>query len=328
MANNRYNNNMTENDFNFIKENYEKMSVEEIAKKLNKCKTTIYKAISKMNLKYVNRDGKIWTKEEIDYLKENYLIKTYKEIGLDLNRSKKSVEGKAHFLNLKKSNNSRNWTEEEIEILKNSINSETYEEIAKKINRSLPALYNKVWELQLIPDEFKGSRKLKKEQILFIKENCYRMTDNELSKKFNVSVETIEEIRGQYGLKKTGNEIKGPTYIESFVKDLLDELNIEYKYNQKLGDYKPDFYIESLKIVIEVHGDYYHCNPYLYQNGPKDEIQIKHVIHDYYKKCFYLSNGYNLLEIWENDINKTPDNVKEKIKSAVYGQDLQKSIDN
>ena len=57
-------------------------------------------------------------------------------------------------------------------------------------------------------------------------------------------------------------------------------------------------------------------------------IQIKHIIHDYYKKCFYLSNGYKYLEIWENEINQNPKKVKEKIKSAVYGQDLQKSIDD
>ena len=202
MGNNRYNNNMTEEDFNYIKSNYEKMSVSEMAEELKKCKTTIYKAISKLGLQYTNRDGKVWTEKEINYLKENYLIKTYKEISLDLNRSLSSVEGKAHFLNLKKSNNSKNWTEEEINTLKKYINSESYEDISKRIKRTIPAIYNKVWELQLIEDEFKKSIKLKKEQILFIIENYSIMTDSELAKKFAVSIETIAEIRSKYGIKK------------------------------------------------------------------------------------------------------------------------------
>ena len=40
---------------------------------------------------------------------------------------------------------------------------------------------------------------------------------------------------------------------------------------------------------------------------------------DYYKKCYYLSRGYILLEIWESEINNCPEDVKNKIKSAVYG---------
>lgn len=319
MGNNKYNNNMTSEDFEFIKTNYQNMTVKEIAQILNKNKSTIYKAIQSLGLIYTNREGRPWTKEEIDYLKNNYLVKTSKEISYDLNRTVSSIQGKVYLLGLRKADNCSNWTNEEIEILKQYVNVESYEEISKRLNRSTYSIYNKVWELHLIDDEFKGFIKLKKEQILFIQENYLKMTDSELAKKFKVSIGSIERIRKLYGLKKTGNEIKGPTYIECFVKDVLDELHINYKFNENLGKYKPDFYIEHLNLIIEVNGDYFHCNPYLYPNGPKDEIQIRHIVHDYYKRCFYLSNGYTLLEIWEKDINDNPEMIKEKIKTAVYG---------
>lgn len=69
----------------------------------------------------------------------------------------------------------------------------------------------------------------------------------------------------------------------------------------------------------EVQGDYFHCNPYIYEDGPKDEVQIKHIIRDYYKKCYFLSKGYKIIEIWELEINQNLENVKNKIKSAVIG---------
>ena len=71
-----------------------------------------------------------------------------------------------------------------------------------------------------------------------------------------------------------------------------------------------------------MQGDYYHCNPRLYPDGPKNEYQIRYIINDYYKKCFYLSNGYILLELWENDIVNNFQYVQELIKeslSAVLG---------
>ena len=196
------------------------------------------------------------------------------------------------------------------------------EEISKKINRSLSAIYTKVLELQLIPDEHKGHKKLKKEQILFIVENSDKFTDSEFAAKFKISISAVEDIRKKHGIIKTGNEVSGPTYIEVFVKNFLDEINIQYLFQEKIDNlYIPDcqIYTNNKKIIIEVNGDYYHCNPYIYKDGPKDEIQIKHIIRDYYKKCYYLSRGYILLDIWESEINNCPEDVKNKIKSAVYG---------
>lgn len=317
MANNKYNNNVTTEDCEFIKSNYQNMTVKELAEKLNKKPVTIYKTIKKLNLQYENRDGKIWTQKEIDYLSKNYETMTYTEIGYELKRTPKSVMGKAHYLGLIKSNNSKNWTEEELTYLKENINSKSYDEISKHIHRSISAIYTKVWELQLVPKELKCCRKLKKEQAEFIIANCHKMTDAQLAKRFEVSIEAISALRKKYGIKKNGNETSGPTYIEQFIIDFLEDNKIKYKYNKQLGDYIPDFQINKTKVLIEAQGDYYHCNPYVYPDGPKDEIQIKHVLRDYYKKCYYVSRGYEIIEVWEKDINENPDEIKEYLKTKL-----------
>lgn len=319
---NKYHNDMTEDDYEFIRNNYEKMTIQELQKHLKKSQSTIYKAIVKLKLVYFNREGKPWDENEVNFLKENYLLMTYPEIAIKLRRTLRSVQGKAHNLKLVKNIKNKNWTEEEIDCLKENITSKNYEEISKLINRTPGAIRTKCLELKLIPEEFKGQIKLKQEQIEFILANCHKMTDSQLALKFEVAESTIANVRKKFGIKKTGSEIKGPTYIEMFVKDLLDKEKIPYIYNQDLEGFRPDFQIKTSKILIEVQGDYFHCNPYVYKNGPKDEIQIRHIIRDYYKKCHFLSRGYTIIYIWEKDINENPQSVINIIKSiaADYGQ--------
>ena len=319
MATNKYHNNMTENDFIFIKENYQKMLIKDMAKELNKCPATISKALKKLGLKKYSG----WTKEELEFLKDNYLKMTYTEMSKILNKPSSTIENKAKSLNLMKNPNNRNWTEEELNFLKNNVGSKTYSELAKNINRPLTSIRYKVYDLNLIPDYAKKYKFLKKEQIDFILANYDKMTDMDLAKKFGVSESAIVSVRKKHGNKKSGNDVSGPTYIEKFVMSELDKYNIKYKFNKPLGKYRPDIQIENTKIIIEIQGDYFHCNPMVYENGPKDEIQIKHVLRDYYKKCYFLYNKYEIIEIWEYDIIHYPEETKNKLRkiaSAVLSQ--------
>lgn len=304
-----------EEEITFIKENYNKLSAPQIAKKLNRSLTFVYKRLKEID----DFKTELWTDEEILYLKENYLIKTYKEIGIDIDKSKSAIEGKLRSLDLSKDDNAKPWTDNQIELLKANIDSLNYIELAKLIGRSPQSIRKKATTLGLLDDEFKGSYKLKKEQQLFIINNAMKMTDTEFARKFKVSVEAVEEVRKKHGIVKVGNEVKGKTYIEQIVAEYLDNLNVVYDFNKTLGNYRPDFKISGKKMIIEVQGDYWHCNPKLYSDGPKDEIQIRHVVQDYYKRCYFESRGYEIIYIWEHDIENDIENVKEKIKSAVLG---------
>lgn len=306
----------TEEDIQFLKNNGDKLTPQELAGKLNKSLSNVYKYLKQYKLDKWRSNGEKWTDEEIQYLKDNYLNMSYVDIAIKLNRTESSISGKLLSLGLKKHKKNANWTDKEKQFLIDNINKLNYKEISKEIKRTVQSIRGKAHELGLVSNDFKGV-KLKKEQVQFIIANADKMTDKHLAIKFDVSIEAISAVRKKHGIKKTGNEVSGMTYPEQFVQDALNELRIEYIYNKQIGEYRPDFKIKDLLALIEVQGDYYHCNPYLYPDGPENEVQIKHVLRDYYKKCFFLSKGYQILYLWEYDIVNKPKKVKEIIKQFI-----------
>lgn len=60
--------------------------------------------------------------------------------------------------------------------------------------------------------------------------------------------------------------------------------------------------INSHLIAIEVNGDYWHCNPTKYLNGPIDKTQLASIERDKRKKEYLESIGYVLYIIWESDL--------------------------
>jgi hypothetical protein len=96
----------------------------------------------------------------------------------------------------------------------------------------------------------------------------------------------------------------------------LSFMEIKYfvtiKHAQNLGEYlipnsryKADGYAENINTIFEFHGDFWHGNPKLYdQSKINPRIGLK--FGDLYKKTIEKSkyikdNGYNIIEIWEND---------------------------
>jgi G:T-mismatch repair DNA endonuclease (very short patch repair protein) len=229
-----------------------------------------------------------------------------------LGRSVSAVQQRANKFGLKKSKPSA-WSKGELEYLKTSFEDTSYEEIRKHLGRSLPSIYNKVYELGLSSKDAKY-QKLKYTQRQFILNNYHVMTDAELSRKLGVSTDAIADFRKKNGIKKNPNS--GPkrmTEPEKKVKALLDELGVSYEYGSSYNGYYPDYLLDK-KAVIEVQGDYYHCNPKLYPNGPS-EAQIDYIVKDYYKKCFYEGNNIPNLYIWEHDINTDWSEVERKIQN-------------
>lgn len=95
------------------------------------------------------------------------------------------------------------------------------------------------------------------------------------------------------------------------VRELLLEIfreNIqeEFGYGGFVFDFKVD------KFLIEVQGDYFHCNPGTRHTIPKNKMQINNLERDKRKHKFVLDSGeYKLIEIWENDIVNNIEKVKE-----------------
>jgi very-short-patch-repair endonuclease len=103
--------------------------------------------------------------------------------------------------------------------------------------------------------------------------------------------------------------------LEERFKIILDVLDIEYKHFFFAKEINKifDFYIPKHNILIEVDGDFYHCNPKIYNDGPVCKTQTINIENDKLKDEWAKENGYKLLRFWEDDINNNIKQVKQTL---------------
>lgn len=105
-----------------------------------------------------------------------------------------------------------------------------------------------------------------------------------------------EEKKHRYisGLRKMQLRAKqiNVSSIEMKVKSQLDDIGIRYIHQLQVdgGKFILDFYIPSLKLVIECNGDYWHNLESRKQR-------------DYDLKKYVTSTGRNIIFLWEHEIN-------------------------
>lgn len=125
--------------------------------------------------------------------------------------------------------------------------------------------------------------------------------------------------------EKLLNRIKNKTFSisskleEYFINEFIIPLNVEYERQYYLKDIHQycDIYIPSHNLVIECDGSFWHSDKRLFPNGPKYSYQKKKVELDEIKNDYLLSNGYKLLRIWEIDILKNKDFVRNEISKII-----------
>lgn len=99
------------------------------------------------------------------------------------------------------------------------------------------------------------------------------------------------------------------TSIERKIEDYLINQKIDYKYNFILDNkYQFDFLIKYRNLIIEVNGDYWHANPEIYSDidktkKPLNETQRYKVDLDEKKKKYLTNKGYEIIYLWEKEIN-------------------------
>lgn len=101
-------------------------------------------------------------------------------------------------------------------------------------------------------------------------------------------------------------EERKETTPESMVREWLENHSIEYKQEHRISKYFVDFYIPSEKIIIEVYGDYWHCNPKIYGyeecKKPLHENQIGKWEYDVKREKELEDLGHIMNVIWESDV--------------------------
>lgn len=121
-------------------------------------------------------------------------------------------------------------------------------------------------------------------------------------------------IKNNYRNKKTKLEIKFQSILESlgFIE------KIDFAYQKQISSAIFDFYFEDKNLLIEVDGDFHHCNPNSIHSIPKYSIQLKTISNDIRKNRIADNKKIKLLRFWESDINNNLDSVVEILKKELF----------
>jgi len=115
-------------------------------------------------------------------------------------------------------------------------------------------------------------------------------------------------------LKNKQNKKK--TKLEKKFESILDLLNLKNEFQHEFKHRLFDFYLTDYNILIEVDGDFYHCNPLLFES-PMYEVQRLTLNNDRYKNRICKNHGITLIRYWEKDINENPEWVIKDLKQRL-----------
>ncbi len=113
---------------------------------------------------------------------------------------------------------------------------------------------------------------------------------------------------------KTGKVIRSS--LEIRFESFLETLEIKYKHSYYINTTEHhfifDFYLPDYNILIEIDGDFWHCNPKKFPK-PECKTQTINIENDKLKDEWAKANGYKLLRFWEDDINNNIKQVKQTL---------------
>ena len=91
---------------------------------------------------------------------------------------------------------------------------------------------------------------------------------------------------------------------QQITNKILEELYIKYQNEYLFKHYNVDNYLLDHNLIIEVNGNYWHCNPIL-NKTVSNTMQKKAIAKDKTKHS-YIKNHFDIeiLYLWETDINK------------------------
>jgi len=205
----------TTQDKEYLINNYGKISIDEIAKHINRNKNAIYKLVTELGIGRYQ-----WTENRLEILKELYPYGNYVLLMEKLeNNDIDSIRHKASELGIIVEKN-RDYTSKEIDFIISNYNLMSYADIAKKLNRTLSAIRTKISKLG-----FKINQDWTDENIALLKKYYPDYTNKYLCEKyfFNRTPESIRTMALKFGLHKS-KEKSVKWYDENIMIQQLQEL--------------------------------------------------------------------------------------------------------
>jgi len=205
--------------------------------------------------------------------------------------------------------------------------------VRKNSSRTLSALRakqskeEKSYYGKLARSKVKNSSEAVKKQWQTIKSN----TDSygEVCKKRSARMKKVwenypDKKRNHIISKLAGSRNKARSEISDKLKNemIFHNLYDGFISEEVFHGFVPDEINHELKMIIEVFGDIYHCNPKKFKDPSRYVTAIKRTVaeqrkRDEIKIAAYLRNGYSVLIIWEDDIRKRLGEVIERIKHEI-----------
>lgn len=154
-------------------------------------------------------------------------------------------------------------------------------------------------------------RKKIENKPLFCSKECYREW---YAKEWSQQEEWRTKSREKtIKMIKNGQFKKLNTMPHKIISNLLDEMGINHANEYDCKYFVTDIYLPESNLMIEINGDYWHCNPLKYSNI-KYKAQYDRIVADKAKKTYIKNNyGINILYLWELDINNSIELCKDMI---------------
>lgn len=92
--------------------------------------------------------------------------------------------------------------------------------------------------------------------------------------------------------------------IELATRSALRAAGIEFVEQKPIGAFVVDFWLPTSRTVIECNGDYWHCNPSMFPDGPQHRLVVERVERDRALEEMIDRRGMRLLVLWESDIKE------------------------
>lgn len=116
------------------------------------------------------------------------------------------------------------------------------------------------------------------------------------------------------------------TKPQQIINFILDELHIPYTNEEGFKYYAVDNYLNNNNLIIEVMGDFWHCNPLKYSSPNDYEIHKKRIPRDKAKHTYFKNNyGIEILYLWEDDIYNNLDVCKSLIVEYINNNGMLKN---
>lgn len=159
-----------------------------------------------------------------------------------------------------------------------------------------------------ISKKLKGVPKTEISKIKNSKSQKIRYKNNPKLKE-DASIRRIKWLKSNLSNKKSK--------LESKFETILNLLNIKYEFQHEFQKRLFDFKIKDKNILIEVDGDFYHCNPNTKHSEVLYETQLLTKKNDNYKNTLCQNHGMILLRYWEKDINERPEWIISELKKEL-----------